>query len=83
MRQVLCRTGEAASHDGERRAGFLGKKRAVNLGEDTDTTAAVAGGLAGLYYGEESIPTEWLDVLARREDIRYMCDTFADVLADE
>ena len=57
--------------------------KAVNLGEDTDTTAAVAGGLAGLYYGEESIPAEWLDVLARREDIQYMCDAFADVLADE
>ena len=57
--------------------------KAVNLGEDTGTTAAVAGGLAGLYYGEESIPAEWLDVLARREDIRYMCDAFADVLADE
>jgi ADP-ribosylglycohydrolase len=54
--------------------------QAVNLGEDTDTTAAVAGGLAGLYYGEESIPTEWLDVLARREDIRYMCAAFADSL---
>ena len=52
--------------------------QAVNLGEDTDTTAAVAGGLAGLYYGEESIPAQWLDVLARREDIRYMCAAFAD-----
>ena len=57
--------------------------KAVNLGEDTDTTAAVAGGLAGLYYGEESIPTEWLDVLARREDIRYMCDAFADTLGEK
>ncbi len=54
--------------------------RAVNLGEDTDTTAAVAGGLAGLYYGEESIPSEWLDVLTRREYIRRMCDAFADAV---
>ena len=29
---------------------------AVNLGEDTDTVAAVTGGLAGLYYGYENIP---------------------------
>jgi len=42
---------------------------AVNLGNDTDTTAAVTGGLAGLFYGAASIPAEWLDVLARREDI--------------
>ncbi|MGY3090175.1 ADP-ribosyl-[dinitrogen reductase] hydrolase [Hymenobacter sp. UYAg731] len=42
---------------------------AVNLGDDTDTTGAVAGGLAGLAYGEAGIPGEWLAVLARRADI--------------
>jgi ADP-ribosylglycohydrolase len=42
---------------------------AVNLGDDTDTTGAVAGGLAGLAYGEAAIPAEWLAVLARRSDI--------------
>ena len=43
--------------------------KAVNLGEDTDTTGAVTGGLAGLYYGFESIPQEWIKQLARFEDI--------------
>lgn len=33
---------------------------AVNLGGDTDTTAAIAGGLAGLMYGARAIPDEWL-----------------------
>lgn len=42
---------------------------AVNLGEDTDTTAAVTGGLAGLLYGAGSIPAKWLEVLARKDDI--------------
>ncbi|WP_088243085.1 ADP-ribosylglycohydrolase family protein [Calothrix rhizosoleniae] len=42
---------------------------AVNLGEDTDTTAAVTGGLAGIYYGLESIPIEWINTIARKEDI--------------
>ncbi len=42
---------------------------AVNLGDDTDTTGAVAGGLAGLAYGEAAIPADWLAVLARRADI--------------
>lgn len=42
---------------------------AVNLGEDTDTTGAIAGGLAGLLYGWQSIPSAWIDVLARRDDI--------------
>lgn len=35
-------------------------ERAVGFGEDTDTTAAVAGGLAGAYWGVEGIPEEWL-----------------------
>lgn len=42
---------------------------AVNLGSDTDTTAAITGGLAGLYYGAESIPQWWLASLSRLEDI--------------
>ena len=40
---------------------------AVNLGEDTDTIGAVAGGLAGRYYKEEGIPQEWIQVIQRRE----------------
>ncbi|MBS1619572.1 MAG: ADP-ribosylglycohydrolase family protein [Bacteroidetes bacterium] len=47
---------------------------AVNLGEDTDTTACVAGGLAGLLYGYQSIPKKWLEVLARRADIEALAD---------
>ena len=54
--------------------------RAVNLGEDTDTTGAVTGGLAGLYYGVEDIPAEWLQVLARREDIETLCRKVNDKL---
>lgn len=42
---------------------------AVNLGEDTDTTGAVCGGLAGIYYGFDDIPVEWVHVIARRDDI--------------
>ncbi|MCF6242492.1 MAG: ADP-ribosylglycohydrolase family protein [Bacteroidales bacterium] len=53
--------------------------KAVNLGEDTDTTAAIAGGIAGLAFGIDSIPELWLDRLARREDIEYLCERFADV----
>ena len=47
---------------------------AVNLGEDTDTVGAVAGGLAGLYYGYEAIPEKWLSVIKRREWIEQMCE---------
>ncbi|MGE8454235.1 MAG: ADP-ribosylglycohydrolase family protein, partial [Pseudomonadales bacterium] len=38
-------------------------KRAVALGNDTDTTAAIAGGLAGLLYGVAAIPDRWLAAL--------------------
>jgi ADP-ribosylglycohydrolase len=43
--------------------------KAVNLGQDTDTTGAVTGGLAGLLYGYYSIPGNWLSQLARKDDI--------------
>lgn len=46
---------------------------AVNLGHDTDTVAAIAGGLAGLYYGYEGIPAEWLNVIAKREWVEGLC----------
>jgi ADP-ribosylglycohydrolase len=48
--------------------------KAVNLGDDTDTIAAIAGGLAGLYYGYEAIPQEWLEVIKRRDWIEGMCE---------
>lgn len=43
--------------------------RAVNLGEDTDTIAAIAGGLAGIIYGYEAIPSEWVEALKGKEQI--------------
>jgi ADP-ribosyl-[dinitrogen reductase] hydrolase len=53
---------------------------AVNLGEDTDTVAAVAGGLAGLYYGYDSIPKEWISVIAKREYIETLCNELSKAL---
>ena len=43
--------------------------KAVNLGADTDTTAAVTGGLAGIIYGKENIPAVWLKILKNRNCI--------------
>lgn len=48
--------------------------KAVNLGEDTDTTGAIAGGLAGIYYGIENIPKKWIDNLARTNDIKDLAE---------
>ena len=49
--------------------------KAINLGTDTDTTGAVAGGLAGLYYGYADIPKEWIDNIIRREWIEDLCNS--------
>lgn len=48
--------------------------KAVNLGSDTDTVAAVTGGLAALYYKWNSIPGEWLQALAKRKEIEELAD---------
>ncbi len=48
--------------------------KAVNLGEDTDTTGAVTGGLAGMLYGYDNIPKEWINKIARKEDIENLAE---------
>jgi ADP-ribosyl-[dinitrogen reductase] hydrolase len=42
---------------------------AANLGGDADTTAAIAGQLAGALYGASGIPEEWLAKVAWRDEI--------------
>ena len=44
-------------------------ERAIRFGSDTDTTAAVAGGLAGIYWGRSGIPAEWLSAMRGTEII--------------
>jgi len=41
----------------------------INIGHDTDTSAAIAGGLAGIYYGRAGMPDQWVASLARKDDI--------------
>lgn len=48
--------------------------KAVNLGRDTDTVAAVAGGLAGALYGYEAIPQRWKKDLLRLDYIESLCE---------
>lgn len=46
---------------------------AVNLGEDTDTVGAIAGGLAGLYYGYDNVPLQWKETIVRGDEIVGWC----------
>lgn len=50
--------------------------KAVNLGRDTDTTAAVAGALAGLWYGERQIPRDWAEKTAKYDEIKQLAKAF-------
>jgi ADP-ribosylglycohydrolase len=52
--------------------------RAVNLGEDTDTTGAVTGALAGLIHGVEAIPPEWLEALVQRDHVQELCERLVE-----
>jgi ADP-ribosyl-[dinitrogen reductase] hydrolase len=53
---------------------------AVNLGDDTDTTASVTGGLAGLYYGFDAIPEKWVKNIKRSDDIYDLCDRLSTAM---
>lgn len=44
-------------------------KRAVMLGDDTDTTACITGGLAGIHFGFRSIPSRWYEALRGKADV--------------
>jgi ADP-ribosylglycohydrolase len=48
--------------------------RATNLGDDADTTAAIAGQLAGAMHGASRIPDAWLGKLAMRDRIESLAD---------
>lgn len=48
--------------------------KAVNLGEDTDTTASVTGGLAGLLYEFDNIPKTWLNQIPKYDEIESLAE---------
>jgi ADP-ribosyl-[dinitrogen reductase] hydrolase len=55
-------------------------KRAVSLGNDTDTTAAVAGGLAGVRHGLSGIPKRWRDALAEPATVEALAGRLIEQL---
>lgn len=48
----------------------------TNIGGDTDTIGAIVGSMAGIYYGFESIPSNWLDKLQRKDYLMELVDRF-------
>ena len=55
---------------------------AVNIGIDTDTNAAICGGLAGIYYGFDSIPVDWVNEIDRIDEVLSLCERF-EAFCDE
>lgn len=56
--------------------------KAVNLGNDTDTTGAVTGGLAGLLYGFDNIPKNWIAQIAKYNDIENLATRLNEKIAN-
>ncbi len=54
------------------------RANAANLGEDADTTSAIAGQLAGALWGASGIPEAWLEKLAWRDRITELADRLHD-----
>jgi len=50
---------------------------AVNLGDDTDTTAAIYGQLAGAFYGYKALPQKWVEKVYAREFLLCVSDWIA------
>ncbi len=56
---------------------------AVNLGDDTDTTAAVTGAICGAMYGTRAIPEPWLAGLVRGQRVRELAEQLAARVLEE
>ncbi len=59
--------GDGGSHAGVHLDFESIVRGAIALGDDTDTTACIAGGIAGLVVGEDGIPQRWREALRARE----------------
>ena len=53
---------------------------AINLGQDTDTIAAIAGSLAGIIYGIDNIPKKWLDKLVKKDYLLELSNSFEECM---
>ncbi len=58
-----------------------GALRAVNLGDDADTTGAIYGQIAGAFFGADGIPSDWRSKLHARADIERLADRLHDAAA--
>ena len=55
--------------------------KAINLGNDTDTIGAIAGSMAGIIYGIDNIPKEWLNKLLKKDYLIELVYEFENTVA--
>lgn len=53
---------------------------AINLGGDTDTIGAITGSMAGIVYGYDTFPEQWLEKLVKRDYLEELCEKFEEIL---
>ena len=54
--------------------------KAVNLGDDTDTVGAITGSIAGVIYGSNAIPKNWLKDLVNKEYLEEISTDFENFI---
>ena len=54
--------------------------KSVNFGNDTDTVAAICGGLAGIYYGFDEIPVDWTGQINKIDEVYELCERYEEVI---
>lgn len=54
----------------------------TNIGNDTDTIGAIAGSMAGIIYGYDNIPKEWIDKLKRKNYLMELATNFENIVLD-
>lgn len=50
--------------------------KSVNLGRDTDTVGAICGGLAGIFYGYDAIPIDWIESIPEINQVLELCERY-------
>lgn len=69
---VDCLRSARAANDAPDYAAVV--RTAIAFGHDTDTTACVAGGIAGIRFGQSGIPNQWLSQLRGRSIVEPLAD---------
>ena len=56
--------------------------KAVNLGDDTDTTACITGAIAGIIFGKENIPVKWIEHLSEADMLSEHFNKFTEFICN-